>query len=379
MTSAPTGSFLRGETVTQATSGAEGEFLGYDFDSAGAQGHAVILPRTGTFDASHVITGSSSGATFTPSGLKTFVMEIVFWKTTNTTQGSIYLQRVSVEDESASRFSTLAQGAAGCTAAVAPGGGGTGNSFPTAGSYVGCGSQISNTITHSNWFQTATNLGRAQITATNCAGSSGVSADGTFWILMGDVTTSTQAQFLSYMRMDSGEDADLDPFIWIRCSGVGYNNANIRVDATGISSLNSSTVFCGSAPSTVAWRGWRRRGFSSNDGFVPLTVSGLAYFGTSSATLPVTADNPSNPETVACAYTSKRVREQILVSSADNTKKIRKGYPRWMWILMGGTTFDTWDAKTKVCIVPALTSNPYTPSVIVGPYDGSSTPLQASS
>ena len=86
------------------------------------------------------------------------------------------------------------------------------------------------------------------------------------------------------------------------------------------------------------------------------------------------SDNLSNPETVASAYTSQRVREPFLVLSASNANKMRKGNPRWMWFIQGGTTFDTWDGKTKVCICPSVSGYP---AVIVGPYDGSSAPLQA--
>lgn len=361
MTSAPAGSFIRGEKVTQATTNAEGEFLGYDFDSAGGQGHAVIVPRAGTFNASNIITGASSGAAFTPTALKTFVMEIVFFKANNTTQGSIYLQRVCVEDEASSRFSALAS-----TVTVAPGGGGTSNAFPTTGSYVGCGTQTG-TPAHSNWFQTTTNLGRAQIVATNCAGAAGTSPDGTFWILMGDTSNATQAQFFSYMRTDGGEDGDLDPFVWCKLSQTPWNDANLRVTASGINALSGSTLFTGASPSAVAWRGWRRRGFSTNDSFMPLTTNWLAYPGGPALML----DNATT-EQVACSYSNKRVREQFLICSGDSTKKIRKGYPRWMWSIMGGTTFDTWDNKTRLCILPAGS-----PAVIVGPYDGTTTPLQA--
>lgn len=373
MTTAPSGAFLRGETVTQA-SGAEGEILGIDFDASSAQGHAVVLPRVGTFDGTHTVTGASSGATFTPTALRTFVMEIVLWKSAaNTTAGSMYLQRVSNEDENSSRFSVLAA-QAGCTASVAPGGGGTNNAFPSAGSYVACGSQISGSITHSNWFNVNTNLGRAQITATSCAGASGASPDGTFWVLMGDTSTSTQAQLLGYMRMDNGEDADLDPFVTVKLSGVGYSSGNVRVDATGSSSLSAASFFTGLATPSVAWRGWRRRGFagSPGDAFAPLTTAGFC-FGYGGSNVPMTG-NLGNPETVASAYSSQRVREPFLVLHANDANKVRKGNPRWMWVIQGGTTFDTWDGKTKICVCPAASGYP---AVIVGPYDGASTPLQA--
>ncbi len=372
MTSAATGTFVRGEKITQAVSLAEGELVGLDFDSVGLVGHAVVLPRTGTFNNTNVITGATSGATLTPSGtLENFVQEIVIWKTTNTTQGSIYLQRVSNETENASRFSVLAA-SAGCTATVAPGGGGTGNSFPSAGSYVGCGSNISGSPVHSAWVQASTNLGRAQIVTVNNIGSTGVSPDGSFWMLMGDVSSSTASQFFGYIRMDNSEDADLDPYVWFKVSGTLYSSVNVRLDATGTTSLTGGGLFTGAAPSSVAWRGWRRRGFSTNDGFIPLTTA-VFNFGSGGGSVMAT-DNLANPETVACSYTTKRVREQFLVLSADNTKKIRKGVPRWITAIQGGTTYDTWDSKTKVCI---LINAAQSPTVVVGPYDGTSTPLQA--
>jgi hypothetical protein len=59
--SVKTGTFLGGELVSQAGSSATGRFL-YDDSS---KMHFQLI--SGTFDASHVITGASSGATVTPT------------------------------------------------------------------------------------------------------------------------------------------------------------------------------------------------------------------------------------------------------------------------------------------------------------------------
>ena len=61
----PTGTLLRGEKITQATSAAEGELLGYVWSVADSSGWAVVLPRTGTFNNSNIVTGATSAATFT--------------------------------------------------------------------------------------------------------------------------------------------------------------------------------------------------------------------------------------------------------------------------------------------------------------------------
>lgn len=63
-TGAFTGTFVLGETVSQATSGATGVVLVIGF-------HALVIGTvTGTFDATHVITGGTSGATATASAVE---------------------------------------------------------------------------------------------------------------------------------------------------------------------------------------------------------------------------------------------------------------------------------------------------------------------
>jgi hypothetical protein len=56
----PAGTLIAGETVQQATTLAEGVYLG------GNASYAVVAPRQGTFDGTHVLTGLQSTATFTP-------------------------------------------------------------------------------------------------------------------------------------------------------------------------------------------------------------------------------------------------------------------------------------------------------------------------
>jgi hypothetical protein len=373
-TAASTGTFLRGEKITQATSLAEGELLGYDFDGV-STGHIVVLPRTGTFDNSHVITGSSSGATLTPSGtVVEFVRQVVFWKSSaNTTSGSVYMQCVDPVGESSSRFSVLAT-QSGCTSSVAPGGGGTSNAFPTLGSYVFIGAQISDTITHQPFFGISTNMGKAQLTATNTTPATGVSADGTFWAFMGDVTTSISGQLFGFFRVENTEDGDLDPFVAFSQASVTYNSASVRVSSSTIvgSTGNMIVTVIGG---TTKWKGWRRRGFSSGDAFAPLATAFLRDGAPNIGGGTLTLDNVANPETVANSYSSKRLRESIWLVAQDNTVKMRKGNPRWMSILQGGSTYDTWDSKTKICVFAAVSGTCGT--IVIGPYDGTTTPTQS--
>lgn len=65
-TGAFTGTFVLGETVTQATSGATGVV---EAISTTAPSALVLKSVTGTFDATHVLTGGTSGATATASAV----------------------------------------------------------------------------------------------------------------------------------------------------------------------------------------------------------------------------------------------------------------------------------------------------------------------
>jgi len=104
ITSAP-GTFIRGESVTQAISGATGRILGVTYNASGPDGYAIISPRTGIFNASNVVTGSSSGATLTPTEANIFTVECVFYKiASNQTGGGFYLQCCNESTESAQRL-----------------------------------------------------------------------------------------------------------------------------------------------------------------------------------------------------------------------------------------------------------------------------------
>lgn len=371
MSVAQSGTFSPGEKITQAVSGAEGEFLGLDFDGV-STGHAVLLPRVGTFDATHVITGTISGATFTPSAVDSYVMQLVIFKAANTTQGSIYTQRVSVGSESASQFSTLLS-AAGCTATVAPGGGGTANALPSTGTEVNCGTQTG-TPAHSNWFQGSSGFGKAQIVCVNTVPGTGVSADGTFWIVVGDTSNAvgTGIEMMGYHRCDDSEPADLDPFAFQKHTSIALSNANARIDASGTTLWTNSFMFTpiNSTSQNMDWKGWRRRGFPSADAFNAYCA---CLLGTTAGF--VLNDNVASPETIACSYSTKRLREKIWLVSQDTTKKHRKGSLRWLWAAQGNVAYDTLDVKLKLCIGIGLSGTANT-SFFLGPIDGSTVPSQ---
>ena len=85
LNAAPTGTPIRGEIVTQATSGATAELFGYVWDTVGLTGWMVLGPQTGTFDAAHTLTGSISGATLQPLATTTTGVQAIGSATINIT------------------------------------------------------------------------------------------------------------------------------------------------------------------------------------------------------------------------------------------------------------------------------------------------------
>jgi hypothetical protein len=87
ITTAATGTFKAREKVSQATSGASGELLGYVFDATSGKGWLIIAPweSTPSWDTTHTITGAVSGATVNSNGtsisfVKVFQREYQFFK-----------------------------------------------------------------------------------------------------------------------------------------------------------------------------------------------------------------------------------------------------------------------------------------------------------
>ena len=188
------------------------------------QGYLVVQPRVDGYgadphgwDHTHVITGDLSGASITPSAtIIEFLREIVIWKQNTISAGlGLYYQCVDGYAESTSRYSSLAT-STGCTASTAPGGGGTNNSFPTAGSFVieGTGGAAGAV----NWFGNSTttnNIGRAAIVAVSSIYATGVSADGSFTLAVGTPFVNAGSFMgFAFTRVDNQEDGDVDPYTW---------------------------------------------------------------------------------------------------------------------------------------------------------------------
>jgi hypothetical protein len=396
ITSAIAGSFIRGENVIQGTTGAEGEVLGAVFDTGSSTGWIVIAPRVAGsgadpqgWDHTHAVTGALSAASFTPSAaVIEYATQIVFWRGSDLTVGTWYFQTVDRVGEAASQFSTLV-GAAGCTNTVAPGGGGTGNAFPTVGSWVPLGTGGS--AGHKEWPGTTSGgpgnpiaIGKTQIMVANCTPATNVSADGSFILALGNpgVNAGSYTGF-SLQRLDDQEEGDVCPFVtWHPCT----TGATVAVaDASGTTTNNDLSTWApgigggmgrsSSVTLGAAWlRSWRRRGLSG-ESFVPLEGASLAVFG-AGGSLPNTLVNiiVTDGEKVASEETVSFVAEPVWVGCFQNLFKTRKGTLRWLLLVPSGNGNDTYSAKSYVQL-----ANFGTPgfALIGGPWDGTSTPVNA--
>lgn len=377
-TTAPTGTFVRGEPVTQATSGATGELLGIVWDSDLVTGWAIVAPRTGTFNGSNVVTGSISSATFTPSSVKTFVREVVFAKQSSVAyNGSAYYICADSSAESSSLFSTLAA-SAGCTATVQPGAGGTGNTFPTIAICVrGTGGSVS----HTQWMYGTTTsgfTGYANVACVNATPSAGVSADGSFYCLVGrsDVTNAQGA--FGFFRIDDGEPGDVDPYVFYWVSGT---------QLTSFSRTSSSSYYNSQYENWFQINGANRqyamwRGYAARDGYVGardvVVPFIMTYRGTSANSYtPQMNSGQPNPMEVQNQPSSgfTYVREPLGLCTTGQTSNIRmvKGNVRWMNIVPVGQFRDTFDNKKWIILFPWVHLN--NPGVIIGPWDGITSPI----
>ncbi|CAN5951421.1 unnamed protein product [Sphagnum jensenii] len=383
LSSAPTGTPLRGETINQATSSAEGELLGYVWSVADSSGWMIILPRVGTFDSTHVITGASSSATLTPTGtLKTYSREVMFGKTTasDTVSGQVYYVCCDPIGEASSLFSYLAT-QSGCTATVPPGSGGTNNGFPTYGntsSPTNGAIAIKGTggsTTTNYWFTYSSGfIGNAQIACVNATPATGISADGSFYVALDSTNGSSSLSGIGYQRIDDGEPGDVDPYLWIYSEG-SYNTSWSRT-TPGDGSNNTFTAqnIFGNYP---PFAGYTARGVTVNSSNRDI-ANGFrgAISAAPGSSTPVFMDNTSTVKTWNHPSSSSPpiVRENVVAYSngnLTNTFHQIKGRFRWMFCNSIGQYLGTSDSNTFLCV---STANSSYPAIYIGPYDGASTP-----
>ena len=379
---ASSGTFIRGEVVTQATSGATGELLGYVINAAGNSGWLVIAPQTGTFDGTHVITGGTSGATVTATSYNLVRRQIVLAKNTTVQAGWVFYQALTDTEIAASSntalFSDLAANAANCTATVAPGNSASGsNRFPSYGiALIGQAESTGN-----NFFGTAANWGKAQISAVNATPSAGVSGDGSAFCALW-YTTGSIYQVISIQRLDDTEPGDIDPYIVQAVTSEPATGSTGRTAGTTVNSTASFFTMLGTGQGTPA-KGYCARA-TGTMGVAPDAYSAFVFGGT--VQVPASGGSGAVFSMAANAASAPKIRnhpdsggtppypiEPVAVTSVITNLTMKKGLCRWLVLHPSAAVNDTADTKAWLAIFPNNSTT--NPALLVGPLDGSTTPV----
>jgi len=239
--------FIPGEEVTQATTGATGEFLGYVFD--GANGYLCIHPHArGSggdpfgWATTNVITGNASGTTATQVGTAVeYRQQLVIHKAANRDNGIIHVQCIDPVGETAEDFAVLAADAA-CTNLIPPAGvvgPSGGNDFP-ADPFAACLLGSTPGVVADVWV--GTNLGTyglGQAVAIDAIPEPGYTADGE-WFCMSPNAAGVVGHGM-FRVLDGEPGAQLCPYVWA-CSSTSAthsfgNPAARRFRATGTNTV----------------------------------------------------------------------------------------------------------------------------------------------
>jgi hypothetical protein len=396
---ASSGTFLHGEQISQATSGATGELVGYVINAAANSGWMVVLPRTGTFDGTHVITGATSGATVTATSYNLIRRQMVFAKDSSVNAGWIFYEAVMDTEIAGSSntalFSDLAANAANCTATTCPGNSSSSNNlFPAYG--IACLGTSQNSGGSAYLFQTPTKFGKAQIAATNATPGSGVSADGSFYCAVAgtDGTSSTPDSYRTFglMRLDDTEPGDNDPFVFL--TGGTSEAATSSTGRTQGTTLGGYPIWSnyGSATYTnTPAKGYCARtvqtigtGIDVYSGF----TLGLAQAWNGSQGAAQSICTFINGQLIGPfvkiknhpdAYTvSNRPIELFSVIGPASGLTMRKGVCRWLGAVPNGATNDTINKQWLVIFTStpnSIIGNNPNPAIVIGPIDGTTTPV----
>lgn len=363
-TSLPVGTFIRGENVVQTTSNAEGEVLGITYDTSGA-GYLVIIPRlNGTGNGAEgwgtgMITGGKSSAYVTPSGLPTrLVREMVWWRGTTRKEGTWYYQPILDSTENSQRFGWLSL-QSGCTNLIAPGGGGTNNGFPSIG-YAVTGTGGSASHNSQAWGNTTyaltSRIGNMQLFTANCIDRQDQSPDGSFVSIISQPAQSSQStgNLPVFMMLNGTEEGDIEPYAAWCGMASGQTTRNRDGATTGVSVIGGTESWAVGAPWVGAsfgwWATWRRRGLGILDAYIsvptyfPFSPSAGAYANVYANNVSTDLDRVSS----TLQANQNIVLQSVELASSTANTRMRKGTLRWIYLLTGRYTLDTYDGKKWV-------------------------------
>lgn len=362
------GNMLRGEKIIQAASGAIGELIGIVFDNG--NGYAVVAPRTGTFNNTNVITGSSSGLSISPNGtIVEFTREVMFYRAAGTALLQAHYICADVVAENAQLFSTLAT-SAGCTAVVPPSCGGTGNGYPALAM---CFRGTPGTTTGSAMFNNSTS-GNAQIGCASATGTANESADGSFYAAYNTASGTSMEGFI-FSKLDNTEPGDLDPYIFIFSTSQSPTTWTRVSAAPAIGSNILSPQMLNNTTNTTAV-GYQARG----SGQAPKDIVST-YFATtlSVSNLPAASYYYPSSSIVLTSLSPNPTYLRIPIWIMSNKQTTTPNYPqlkgslKWLYLSSVGNKFDLFDNRKTICV--SSFSNSSTPPLFIGLYDGISVPL----
>lgn len=352
--------FLRGENIAQASSGFNGEILGYVFEPVSSTGYLVVSPRVrgtgggvyGLTDG-QTFTGAVSGSTVAQNGTAVaWVHQTVIYKGTAANTGGILHGVFNPVADSATMFSALAS-SAGCTSTVPPGCGGTGNAFP-ARAWVGLGTSTATAFLWCGTSQTRT-AGNAQIICADLLEEDNYTADGSWFIALANGETNGGGYVgYAFQRLEDTEDGDVHPYVSIDHTNSGpyarvattsgaqaANNPPIHSDSFNTTSWGNTSIM---SPFSF-FAGFRGLGLAIEgfQGFEFCYVASGQSVAANNNDRSALAVNYTDGEKVATAPTTVRVREPIWVRSVQFNKKMTKGTLKWMGMVSGGAICDLLD------------------------------------
>jgi len=388
ITAAPSGRFLRSERIVQAASGFEGELRDVVWNASSGTGYLTVFGQvrgTGVgaygLTTGEVFTGQSTGYTVTQNGTaKEFRLESVIWKAANATTGSRFTGVFEVGTDT--RFSDLVA-ASGCTATVAPGGGGSGNSFPT---YAWDAWGSSDNSAPANWggFTVNRSTQNAFAVCADAIEERGYSADGSWlcatlarigcwWSIQGDQIT------------EGGDYGDLAPWISVTPNenetetwpGVDISRtlAPAQSGAIGYQSSTFENPTSSTVVGTFAcMRGWYRRGSGgSHDRFVRIVRGSTNIAQTQQAVTETNSAGAGDGIPASVSHTDlTRMLLPLYVGAwrpglaytGLPAATYHKGNLRWLKIVGGGITNEMLDGGTFVQLATAHSS------LCAGPFNG---------
>jgi hypothetical protein len=277
---------------------------------------------------------------------------------------------------------------------IPPGFGGLNNTLNTVSPKAICvrGTSGSNAavpiLMASSNFQT-----NAQIACVNAIPSSGVSADGSFYLVVTNTAVAGTACMIQYTAVDNSEPGDLDPYVFYTPMGNPYTfsvwNNSQTTGTDGATYIYGFNIY-GSSSTGIAygpWVGYQSRGNSVTTRDVPSTYMSTLTFNAISSSFSITsgtAGSISNPIRVCNTPATVRqlVRDPLTIytsnpSGVANATGQIKGRSRWTTATGIGNVYDTLDNKSWVCVCAATTlyTNYVGPAIFVGPYDGVTNPI----